>query len=132
MDFESNPIVRQTNFYMQPGDRGFEELIEGIKEGYYIRGKGGGGGQVDVGGGTFTFAAGPSYRIENGEVKEMVRGTTVTGVVLETLRTIDAVGDDLQLTTSVFGGCGKEGQLVKVGDGGPHVRVGRITIGGPA
>lgn len=130
MDFESNPIVRQTNFYMQPGDRNFEELIEDVKEGYYIRGRGGGGGQVDVGGGTFTFAAGPSYHIHNGEVKEMVRGTTVSGAILETLKTIYAVGDDLQVTTSVFGGCGKEGQLVKVGDGGPHVRIGKITVGG--
>lgn len=132
MNFENNPIVRQTNYYMKPRDRSLEELAEGISRGYYIRARGGGGGQVDVGGGTFTFAVGPSYLIEKGEIKEMVRGTTVSGMVLETLRTIDAVGKDLKISTSVFGGCGKGAQMVRVGDGGPHVRIRKITLGGRA
>jgi TldD protein len=34
------------------------------------------------------------------------------------------------ITTSVFGGCGKDGQMVRVGDGGPHIRVSRIVVGG--
>jgi TldD protein len=60
----------------------------------------------------------------------MVRGTTVSGLVLDTLQTLDAVGKDLKISTSVFGGCGKGAQTVKVGDGGPHVRIKRITMGG--
>jgi len=132
MDFENNPIVRQTNYYMKPQDYSLEELAEGIRKGYYIRGRGAGGGQVDVGGGTFTFSVGPSYVIENGEITEMVRGTTISGMVLEALQTINAVGKDLKISTSAFGGCGKGAQLVRVGDGGPHVRIGRITLGGRA
>lgn len=85
-----------------------------------------------MGGGTFTFRAGPSYLIEKGEVKHMVRAVTLAGKILETLRTINAVGKDFSVTTSVFGGCGKDGQLAKVGDGGPHVRLGKLTIGGRA
>ncbi len=119
MDFQNTPIVRQTNYYMKSRDYSLEELVEDIKKGYYIRGRGGAGGQVDVGGGTFTFAVGPSYVIENGEIREMVRGTTVNGMVLESLQTIDAVGKDLKISTSAFGGCGKGAQLVRVGDGGP-------------
>ena len=132
MSFDTNPIVRQTNYYMRPRDYSFEELVEGIERGYYIKGRGAGGGQVDVGGGTFTFAVGPSFLIERGQIKEMVRGTTVTGMVLETLETIDAVGKDLKISTSAFGGCGKGGQMVRVGDGGPHVRIRKITLGGQA
>jgi TldD protein len=132
MDFENTPIVRQTNYYMKHQDHSLEELAEGIEKGYYMRGRGAGGGQVDVGGGTFTFAVGPSYVIEKGEIREMVRGTTVSGLVLETLQTIDAVGKDLKISTSVFGGCGKGAQTVKVGDGGPHIRIRKITIGGKA
>jgi len=132
MSFDNNPIVRQTNYYMKPQDYSLEELAEGVERGYYIKRRGAGGGQVDVGGGTFTFAVGPSFLIEKGEVKEMVRGTTVSGMVLETLQTIDAVGKDLKMSTSAFGGCGKGGQMVRVGYGGPHVRMRRITLGGHA
>ena len=33
-------------------------------------------------------------------------------------------------SASVFGGCGKNGQVVKVGSGGPHIRVKEIIVGG--
>jgi len=128
--FEHKPIVRMTNVYMQPGDYFFDELVKDVNHGFYIRGRGSLGGQVDVGGGTFTFRAGPSYLIEKGELKHMVRAVTLAGKVLETLKTIEAVGKDFTVTTSVFGGCGKDGQMAKVGDGGPHVRLGKLTIGG--
>jgi TldD protein len=131
-NFENKPIVRMTNVYMQPGDLSFEELVKGIDYGFYLRGRGSLGGQVDVGGGTFTFRAGPSYLIEKGELKHMVRAVNFAGNVLETLKTIDAVGKDFAVSTSVFGGCGKDGQLAKVGDGGPHVRLGKVIIGGRA
>jgi TldD protein len=128
--FEHKPIVRMTNVYMERGGLTFDELIRGIDYGFYIRGRGSLGGQVDVGGGTFTFRAGPSYLIEKGELKHMVRAVTLAGRILETLKTIDAVGKDFSVVTSVFGGCGKDGQMAKVGDGGPHVRLEKLTIGG--
>lgn len=129
-DYENIPIVRQTNFYMEPRDYSFEELIEDIKEGYYLLGRGAGGGQVDTAAGTFTFSVGPSYEIRNGEIVGLVRSTVVSGFILETLKSIDAVGKDLSIRTSVFGGCGKDGQMVRVGHGGPHVRIRSIIVGG--
>lgn len=129
-DFECMPIVRQTNYYMEPRDRKFDELIEDIDSGIYLRAKGGTGGQVEVGMGTFTFGVGPSKIIRKGELAETVRGVVISGLILETLNTIDAVGNDLRLFTGVFGGCGKNDQSVYVGFGGPHVRVGKMTVGG--
>ena len=129
-DFENLPIVRQTNYYMQPRGHEFDELIEDIDFGIYIRGKGATGGQVEVGMGTFTFGVGPSKIIRKGELAETVRGVVISGSILETLKTIDAVGKDLQIRTGIFGGCGKMGQMVRVGFGGPHVRVRRMTVGG--
>ena len=129
-DFENIPIVRQTNYYMQPRDHEFEELIEDLDYGIYVRGKGAGGGQVETGMGTFTFGVGPSKIIRDGELAETVRGVVISGLILETLKTVDAVGDDLSIRTSVFGGCGKMGQMVRVGDGGPHIRVRKMTVGG--
>ncbi|MEM3699742.1 MAG: TldD/PmbA family protein [Candidatus Bathyarchaeia archaeon] len=129
-DFENIPIVRQTNYYMQPMDYTFEELIEDIDFGIYVKGKGSTGGQVEVGMGAFTFGVGPSKIIKNGELAETVRSVIISGLILETLKTVDAVGRDLTIRTSAFGGCGKDGQMVRVGDGGPHIRVREMIVGG--
>lgn len=129
-DFENLPIVRQTNYYMQPKDYAFEELIEDVDFGVYVGGRGTTGGEVEVGMGTFTFGVGPSKIIKNGELTETVRGVVISGLILETLKTIDAVGNDLLIQTSAFGGCGKNGQRASVGFGGPHVRVRKMTVGG--
>ncbi len=44
-DYASVPIVRQTNYYMLPGDYGVEELIGNVKGGIYVTGKGVTGGR---------------------------------------------------------------------------------------
>ncbi len=130
MNFTYDPIVRQTNFYMEPGDFSLEELFEDVDHGIYLRGRGAMGGQVDPSVGTFTFHVGPSYILRRGELSELVRGVIVSGNILDVLKNVDAVAKDLKIRTSVFGGCGKENQLVRVGDGGPHVRVRKIIVGG--
>ena len=130
--FGNKPIVRQSNLFMENGDQNFEELIEEVDDGLYICGRGARGGEVDVGIGTFTFRAGPSYVIRKGEVGEMIRGVSISGMILETLKNVDAVGNDLKVRTSIFGGCGKDRQIARVGHGGPHVRIGRVAVGGGA
>jgi TldD protein len=129
-DFDNLPIVRQTNYYLQPRDVAFEEMIEDIEFGIYVRGRGAGGGEVEPALGTFTFGVGPSKVIRKGELAETVRGVVISGSILETLKTVDAVGKDLKITTSVFGGCGKDSQRAFVGFGGPHARVRKMTVGG--
>jgi TldD protein len=129
-DFENFPIVRQTNYYMEPGDHSLDELIEGVDLGILVQGKGMRGGQVETGMGTFTFGVGPSRMIRNGEAQELVRGVVISGSVLEVLKTVDAIGDDFKVRTSAFGGCGKNAQQVKTGMGGPSIRARRMTVGG--
>jgi TldD protein len=128
--FGSKPIVRQTNLFMKRGDQSHEELVEDIEDGLYLCGAGARGGQVNVALGTFTFRVGPSYIIRKGEVEEMVRGVSISGTILETLRSVVAVGEDFAVRTSLFGGCGKEGQQVRTGFGGPPVRIQRMMVGG--
>lgn len=128
-DISFNPMVRQTNFYMVPGNASIEELFEGIDQGLYLTGKGAGGGQVNPALGTFTFGAGPSYLIRKGEPTELVRGVIVSGNILDVLIDVEMIGKDLNMITSVFGGCGKEGQMVRVGIGGPHVRIKKLVVG---
>jgi len=128
--FSYFPTVRQANYYMAPGDWSLEELVEDVEFGFLLKGRSRGGGQVEPGMGNFTFRAGPSYVIRHGEICELVRGVAISGNVLETLKLVEAVGRELQLRFSVFGGCGKYGQTVRVGLGGPPVRVSRVVVGG--
>ncbi len=129
-DYANPPIVRQTNLYMEGGDWKLDEMLEELKDGLYLLGRGAGGGQVDTGAGTFTFSVGPSRVVKNGELGELVRGVVVSGYILETLKGVEAVGKDVKVRMSVFGACGKEGQSVRVGHGGPHVMIKEITVGG--
>ena len=119
------PIVRMSNTYLQPGDYKFEELIEDIKDGIYL--KGSRGGQVDTGKGIFQFNATESYKIENGEIKDILRDVSLSGQILETLKNVDAVDDTFKLSV---GFCGKDGQVAPVGDGGPNTRILNATVGG--
>ena len=130
MSYSHPVLARQTNYYMKPGDYTVEELIEEVDEGFYVTVKGSKGGEVDPGMGTFTFSAGVSWRIERGRLAEPVRGVSLSGNILEALKNVRAVGRDFEVETSVFGGCGKQGQLVRVGTGGPHVLVDGIVVGG--
>jgi TldD protein len=129
-DFENQTQVRMTNTYIDQGDMSFEELIEDIENGIYIKNKGSGGGQVEVGMGTFTFNGGESFMIRKGEIAEQVRGVVISGAILDTLKTVDGVGNDLKINTGYYGACGKGGQAAKVGLGGPHIRVQEMTVGG--
>lgn len=119
------PIVRMSNTFLQPGDMTFEELIEDIPDGIYL--KGSRGGQVDTGKGIFQFNAAEGFKIENGELSTPLRDVSLSGNILETLNNIDALGKDFKLSA---GFCGKDGQTVPVGDGGPHTRINDAMVGG--
>ncbi len=119
------PIVRMSNTYLEPGDMSFEELIEDIKNGIYL--KGSRGGQVDTGKGIFQFNAAESFKIENGELSDPFRDVSLSGNILETLNHVDALGSDFKLSV---GFCGKSGQTAPVGDGGPHTRILEAMVGG--
>jgi TldD protein len=118
------PIVRMTNTGIESGDRTFEEMIGDIEEGVYaVRMLGG-----QTNGEMFTFAAAQGYMIRNGEIAEPVSDVTLSGNVFQTLKDIEAIGND-----SVYknGGCGKGGQSpLPVSVGGPHVRIKNVVVGG--
>ncbi len=65
--------------------------------------------------------------IEKGEIKYPIREVSTSGQILETLLKVDAVGKDLKIEG--VGHCGKEGQYVRVGDGGPHLRIRKLVVG---
>ena len=121
----NKPLVRMSNTYIKPGDSSFDELIEDIPNGIYL--KGSRGGQVDTGKGIFQFNAVEAYNIENGELGTHLRDVSLSGTTLDILNNVTGVGSDFNLSV---GFCGKDGQTVPVGDGGPHIRVSKATVGG--
>jgi len=124
-DFRVEPIIRMRNTFLEPKDHSFEELIEGIKFGYYFKSFRGGQANLD---GTFQVGIQEGYEIVKGEVGEPVRNASISGNTLETLYKVDAVGKDFELWP---GRCGK-GQTAFVCDGGPHIRVKEVLVGGGA
>jgi Predicted Zn-dependent proteases and their inactivated homologs len=119
------PIVRMSNTYLKPGNLKRSEIFEDLQEGIYL--KGSRGGQVDTGKGIFQFNAAESFMIKDGEISETLRDVSLSGNILEMLMKVDGIGSDFKMGV---GFCGKAGQTVPVGDGGPHVRVTEATVGG--
>jgi len=78
----------------------------------------------------FTFSAAKAYLIRDGKLGPMLRDVIISGNVFETLKNIDAVGNDLKMYGGL-GGCGKGGQMpLPVSDGSPHIRMRNVVIGG--
>lgn len=124
MNFEFEPIVRMTSTYIEGGKTPFKDLLKQAEGGiYFYNFKHGSGGS------TFTIAPIRAYRIKNGEIAEPVRVSVLSGSVFETLKRIEACGDDFTLKSSAFGGCGKMDQApLPVSDGGPSILINEMQI----
>jgi len=125
ISFRHPPIVRMANTFIEPRDITFDDMITDIKEGIYARNWYGGTTSMEM----FTFSAGEAFMIRNGRVEELLRPVVLSGNVFETLKRIDAIGNDLEMNQG--GGCGKGGQSpLPVSNGSPHIRIQKCLIGG--
>lgn len=123
--YSSAPIVRMTNTFIERGDWRAEELFQDLKKGVYAQGSH--YGYVDPAKGEFVFKCSKLYIIENGEKKQLCKDASLSGYTLDVLMNVEAVADDLSFKPGL---CGKEGQLVRVTTGAPHIRVRDVVIGG--
>ncbi|MFX1592977.1 MAG: TldD/PmbA family protein [Promethearchaeota archaeon] len=128
VNFTFAPIPRMRNTYFAPGDLSEEEALEQLGTGIYaIRSL---GGQVDMDG-SFVFQAIRGYWVENGEKQYPLKDVTLSGNILELLKHIRGATKDLQIYSSYFGGCGKDGQYpLPVGIGGPKLIIDNVRFGG--
>ncbi|OGO02168.1 MAG: peptidase C69, partial [Chloroflexi bacterium RBG_13_52_12] len=118
INYRYPPIVRMTNTYIEPASISFNDMIADIKEGIYAKNWYGGMTSMEM----FTFSAGEAYMIRNGKIAETLRPIMLTGNVFNTLKNIDAIGNDLDMNQG--GGCGKGGQMpLPVSNGSPHIRI---------
>jgi TldD protein len=112
------------NTSLEPKHDTVDDMLRETKHGYLL--KGARNGQADANG-EFMFAFQEAYLIEKGEIKELMKGASVSGRAFDVLRSVDMVGKDFAYDMGT-GYCGKI-QPMKVDGGGPHIRC-FATVGG--
>ncbi|MBN1801192.1 MAG: TldD/PmbA family protein [Candidatus Lokiarchaeota archaeon] len=123
----SRPQVRMGITLLEPKEWKLDEMIEDTKNGILCEDFQ--YGYTDPTTGNFQFKCRISYTIENGEKKTMMRDASLSGMTLEVLNKITAIGSKSEMNIS-DGMCGKGGQSVRVCDGGPFVRIEDMIVGG--
>ncbi len=125
-DYRSEPIVRMANTYLQPGDYTFEELIEDVKEGVYVK------TYMEWNIDEFRLVARyvglEAYMVKQGRLAEPVRDVLLQIPSREFYSKIDAVGRDLRMYAGLCGK-GEPPQPLPVWMGGPHVRLRGVRVG---
>lgn len=125
-DYNRRIFARMTNTFFDKGDWTNNEIIADTKDGLYVRKSL--SGMEDVVGGGVQCSALKGYIIKNGEATQLVRSMTLAGKVMEILKTVDAVGNELSFSG---GNCGKgEEDFIPVTTGGPHMRMEMVVGGG--
>ncbi len=127
--YQREPIIRMANTYFAPGDFSFDEMIEDIKLGIYMK--------------SFTewniddkrleakYVGQEAYLIENGEIKGLVSKPTLEISSVGLFNSIDAQGDMNSLEwQGAFCGKSEPGQGIPVWTGGPNIRLRNIKLAG--
>ena len=125
--YRNAPLPRMRSTYMLPGPHHHDEIIASVKRGLYCENFS--NGQVNIGGGDFTFYVKNGFLIEDGKLTRPVKDVNVIGNGPKALEMVDMVGDDLEIDEGGWT-CGKDGQSVPVSQGLPTVRVSSLTVGG--
>ena len=93
-----NPGVRPKNFFLEPGPESPEEIIGSVENGFYITEFMGFGFNAVTG--DLSYGAAGLW-IENGELAYPVQEVTIAGNLLEMLRAITQVGNDLEFRGAI-------------------------------
>jgi TldD protein len=123
----TKPQVRMGFTYLEPRDWALEEMIQDTKIGILCEDFQ--YGYTDPTTGNFQFKCRFSHKIENGKLKEILRDVSLSGMTLEVLNRISAIGNFNTFNYS-DGVCGKGGQGIRVCNGGPYIRIENLTLGG--
>ncbi len=123
------PIVRMTNINLEPGDWDFEELISDTKDGLYVETNF--SWSIDDRRLNFQFGTEIAYRIINGEMKELIKNATYTGITYEFWRSCDAICNEKHWRMWGTPNCGKgePSQIMYVGHGCAPARFKGVRVG---
>jgi len=108
----SDPTAGILNIIVQNGEVPLEKIIAGIKNGFYVTGLRGRG--TDSTTGNYSSGASGSW-IKDGEIAFPVDGVTLGGNVLDLLKNIEVLANDLDMRSSL---------------NSPSFKIAEITVGG--
>jgi len=123
--FSSIPMVRMRSTSIEPGDWTFEEMLEDLKNGILCESWEYGYTEPAIG--QFMFKMARAWEIHNGEKIQLLRDAALSGMMLDVLNNITAIGNKKLLDD---GTCGKSGQKIPVSSGSPYIRINNVVIGG--
>ncbi len=106
------PYASTLNVILQNGSTPLEKILAGIKEGFYVRELRGQG--TDYNTGNYSCGA-AGFWIKNGELAFPVDGVTLGGNVIELMKNIEVLADDLE---------------IRGGINSPSFKIAEITVGG--
>jgi TldD protein len=114
------PLVRMACTCIEPGDWSPDEMIKEVKNGYLICNMK--IPSIDMMRYNWSISCQYAQRIENGELGELLRDVIVMGNSPEFFESIDARGKDFQVRPITNCGKGDPMQIMRMGNGGPHIR----------
>ena len=127
--YNREPIIRMANTYFEAGDNTFDELVEDVKLGVYMRGFK--EWNIDDRRYQSKYTGSEAYLIKNGEITDtMVKRPIMETTSIGLLTALDAITKDLSFDFP--GTCGKSdpSQGVPVYAGGGELRFRDIRLGG--
>ncbi|WP_455367221.1 TldD/PmbA family protein [[Eubacterium] cellulosolvens] len=125
--YDREPIVRMANTYMKPGDYTFDELIEGVHQGVYMKSF----TEWNIDDRRFNqrYVGLEAYRIINGKIAGLVRNPVLEITTPSLYGSVDAVSSNLSFEAATCGK-GEPMQPAPVWHGGPEIRLRKIRLGG--
>ncbi len=127
--YNREPIIRMANTYFEPGNYTFDELIEGVKLGVYMRSFM--EWNIDDRRYQSKYSGAESYLIKNGEITDtMVKRPVLESTSVGMLSAVDAVSNELRFDFPGTCGKGDPMQGVPVLAGGGNIRFRSIHLGG--
>ncbi|NDB87679.1 MAG: TldD/PmbA family protein [Thaumarchaeota archaeon] len=125
--YQFMPLIRMACTCIGPGKYNPEEIVKDVKDGYYVSNMK--VPSIDMKRHNWSISAQYANKIEDGEIKELVRDVIIVGVAPEFFSSIDACGNDFTVRPITNCGKGDPMQQMKMGNGGPTIR-GIATIRG--
>lgn len=126
MDYASEPIIRMSNTYLAPGTMKFDELIEDVQLGIYVKSYM--EWNIDDARWNQRYVGLESYMIRNGEIGEPVLNPVLEFTTGWFYSNIVNVDKSLEFYPGTCGK-GEPSQGVPVWFGGPNVRLDKMKVG---
>ena len=118
--YQFMPLIRMSCTCIEPGDWEPQEIISEVKHGYLVSNMK--VPSIDMRRHNWSISAQYANRIENGQIKELLRDVIIVGTAPEFFSSIDACGTDFTVRPITNCGKGDPMQQMKMGNGGPTIR----------